>query len=219
MNGTGGGCFYLCSQIQQDIVTTRAEIRKQIRLKRQQLSATDQQHASQAIVDNLANSPLFRNSQRIAAFLSNDGEPDLTSLMHRAWQQKKQWHLPIIGLPNVNHLWFAPYYKNDPLLTNRFGIGEPDTPLHEASRSYGLDLVLMPLVAFDAQGNRLGMGKGYYDRTLKFLRLRHYWRKPRLVGIAYELQKCEQLPQHPWDIPLDAIVTEKSVYNIRQLKL
>ncbi len=200
-------------------VISRAEIRKQIRSKRQQLSATDQQHASQAIADNLANSQLFRNSHRIAGFLSNDSEPDLTPLMQLAWQQKKQWHLPIIGLPNVNHLWFAPYKKNDPLVFNRFGIGEPDTPLHETTRSYGLDLVLMPLVAFDIQGNRLGMGKGYYDRTLKFLRLRKHWRKPRLVGIAYELQKFEQLPFQSWDIPLDAVVTEKSVYNIRQLNI
>lgn len=201
------------------IVTARAEIRKQIRLRRQQLSATDQHHASLAITNNLSNSHLFRNSQRIAGFLSNDSEPDLTPLMQLAWQQKKQWLLPIIGLPNVNHLWFAPYKENEPLVTNRFGIGEPDTPLHDATRSYGLDLVLMPLVAFDTSGNRLGMGKGYYDRTLKFLRLRRHWRKPRLVGIAYELQKFEQLPSQSWDIPLDAIVTEKSIYNIRQLTL
>lgn len=109
--------------------------------------------------------------------------------------------------------------KNDALITNRFGIDEPDTPLHQTTRSYGLDLVLMPLVAFDIEGNRLGMGKGYYDRTLKFLHLRRHWRKPRLVGIAYELQKFEQLPKQAWDIPLDAIVTEKAVYNINQLNL
>ena len=196
-------------------MTGRAEIRKQIRLKRQQLSAVDQEHASQAIANNLANSKLFRNSKRIAGFLSHDGEPDLTPLMQLAWQQKKSWHLPIIGLPNINHLWFAPYRENDALVTNRFGIGEPDTPLHNTTRSHGLDLVLMPLVAFDLHGNRLGMGKGYYDRTLKFLRLRSHWRKPRLVGIAYELQKLEQISCQPWDIPLDAVVTEKTVYNIR----
>ncbi|HHJ81260.1 MAG TPA: 5-formyltetrahydrofolate cyclo-ligase, partial [Candidatus Tenderia electrophaga] len=78
------------------IVTTRAEIRKQLRLRRQQLSATVQHHASLAIAHNLGNSQLFRNSQRIAGFLSNDSEPDLTALMQLAWQQKKQWHLPII---------------------------------------------------------------------------------------------------------------------------
>lgn len=200
-------------------MNSRSDIRKQVRQQRNQLSTKQRQHASQSIAENLANTHLFRNSQRIAGFLSNDSEPDLTPLMQLAWQRHKLWHLPIIGLPNINHLWFAPYKKNDALITNRFGIDEPDTPLHQTTRSYGLDLVLMPLVAFDIEGNRLGMGKGYYDRTLKFLHLRRHWRKPRLVGIAYELQKFEQLPKQAWDIPLDAIVTEKAVYNINQLNL
>ncbi len=210
--------FYFQS-IHQTIVNSRSDIRKQVRQLRNQLSAQQRQHASQSITKNLAKTHLFRNSQRIAGFLSNDSEPDLTRLMQLAWQQYKQWHLPVIGLPNINHLWFAPYKENDTLVINRFGIGEPDTPLHQTTRSYGLDLVLMPLVAFDIEGNRLGMGKGYYDRTLKFLHLRRHWRKPRLVGIAYELQKFDQLPKQAWDIPLDVIVTEKSVYNINHLHL
>lgn len=198
---------------------SRAAIRKQIRLKRRQLSAAERQHASQTIAANLANTHLFRNSRRIAGFLSNDGEPDLTALMRLAWRRGKHWHLPVIGMPNINHLWFAPYAEDDDLAINRFGIGEPITPLHETTRSYGLDLVLMPLVAFDIHGNRLGMGKGYYDRTLEFLHRRRHWRKPRLVGIAFEFQRFERLPQQPWDVPLDAIVTEATVYNVHRLKL
>lgn len=198
---------------------SRAEIRTQIRLKRRQLNEAERQHASQAIAANLANTHLFRNSRRIAGFLSNDGEPDLMALMRLAWRRKKHWHLPVIGMPNINRLWFAPYAEDDALAINRFGISEPITPLHETTRSYGLDLVLMPLVAFDIHGNRLGMGKGYYDRTLEFLRRRHHWCKPRLVGIAFELQKFEQLPQQPWDVPLDAIITEATVYNVRRLTL
>lgn len=198
---------------------SRAEIRTQIRFKRRQLNEAERQHASRAIAANLANTHLFRNSRRIAGFLSNDGEPDLTALMQLAWRRKKHWHLPVIGMPNVNHLWFAPYAEDDALAINRFGINEPITPLHETTRSYGLDLVLMPLVAFDIHGNRLGMGKGYYDRTLEFLHRRRHWRKPRLVGIAFELQKFEQLPQQPWDVPLDAIVTEATVYNVRRFTL
>ena len=211
--------FILSAKQKAASLNSRNEIRKQVRQQRRQLNKREVQHASLAIADNLSNTHLFRNAQRIAGFLSNEGEPDLTSLMQLAWKHQKLWHLPIIGLPNVNHLWFAPYHPGDLLVTNRFGIGEPDKALHKSARSYSLDIVLMPLVAFDVQGNRLGMGKGYYDRTLKFLRLRHHWRKPRLVGIAYELQKFDQLPQQPWDIPLDAIVTEKTVYNVGQLKL
>ena len=200
-------------------LNSRNEIRKQVRQQRRQLSNRDVQHASQAIADNLSTTHLFRNAKHIAGFLSNDSEPDLTSLMRLAWKNKKRWHLPIIGLPNINHLWFAPYHEDDLLVANHFGINEPDKALYKSTRCYSLDIVLMPLVAFDLHGNRLGMGKGYYDRTLKFLHLRRYWRKPRLVGIAYELQKFDQLPPQPWDIPLDAIVTEKTVYNVSQLKL
>lgn len=200
-------------------MSSRATIRKQIRLRRQQLSEAERQDASRSIAANVAHTHVFCYSLRIAGFLSNDGEPDLTPLMQLAWRRKKRWHLPVIGRPNINQLWFAPYAAADELVTNRFGIGEPVTPLHETTRSYGLDLVLMPLVAFDSHGNRLGMGKGYYDRTLEFLHRRRHWRKPRLVGVAFEFQKVERLPQQPWDVPLDAIVTEQSVYNVRRLNL
>lgn len=198
---------------------SRSAIRKQVRKVRQQLTLSQRQQTSQNICNNLSNSKLFRNSKRVAGFLANDGEPSLDPLMALAWSQGKQWHLPIIGLPNINRLWFAPYNQGDTLTLNRYGIAEPDIHLHQTPKPWGLELILMPLVAFDTSGNRLGMGKGYYDRTLNFLRHRHHWHKPRLVGIAYEFQKFEHLPLQPWDIPLDAIVTEKAVYNITQLKL
>lgn len=200
------------------MTTSRADIRKQIRRQRQQLSDAQRYEATLAITANLAHTPLFRQSRRIAGFIANDGEPSLDPLMQLAWARRKQWHLPIIGLPNINHLWFGRYDEGDELTLNRYGIPEPDIALHQTTPAWGLDLVLMPLVAFDEQGNRLGMGKGYYDRTLKFLRHRCHWRKPRLVGIAYEFQRMEQLPFQSWDIPLDAIVTEQSVYNVRKLK-
>ena len=186
---------------------------------RQQLLPHQQKAASKNICRNLGSTALFRNSRRIAGYISNENEPNLTPLMELAWSRKQHWHLPIIGLPNINHLWFAPYASGAPLTLNRFGIEEPDIHLYQTPKPWGLDLILMPLVAFDANGNRLGMGKGYYDRTLKFLRHRCSWRKPRLVGIAYEFQRIDTLPFQPWDIPLDAIVTEKTVYNIAQLPL
>ena len=70
----------------------------------------------------------------------------------------------------------------------------------------------MPLVGFDQQGYRLGMGGGYYDATLAFMQHRRLWRKPRLVGVAYECQRVETLPHDPWDMPLDAVLTERQLY-------
>jgi 5-formyltetrahydrofolate cyclo-ligase len=69
--------------------------------------------------------------------------------------------------------------------------------------------MLLPLVAFDKNGNRIGMGGGFYDHTLAYLNIRKVWRKPKLIGLAHELQKVKQLQSNPWDIPLDGVVTEK----------
>ena len=71
----------------------------------------------------------------------------------------------------------------------------------------------MPLVGFDLNGYRLGMGGGFYDTSLAYLRRRSAWKKPFLMGIAYECQKVETLPRDPWDIPLDAVLTEKKLYR------
>ena len=78
-----------------------------------------------------------------------------------------------------------------------------------------LDLVLVPLVAFDDRGNRLGMGGGYYDQTFAFLSQRQHYRRPTLLGVAYEFQRLVALPVQAWDIPLDGVATEKRVQWIR----
>ena len=70
-----------------------------------------------------------------------------------------------------------------------------------------------PLVAFDVSGNRVGMGGGFYDRTLAYLQHRRYWRKPVLAGLAHEIQKVAQLDTQSWDIPLDYVITEKQIYK------
>lgn len=106
---------------------------------------------------------------------------------------------------------FGRMFAGTPMTSNRYGIPEPvdAKPLHARQ----LDLLLMPLVGFDLAGRRLGMGGGYYDATLAFLRHRRHWRKPRLVGVAFECQRVETLPHDPWDMPLDAVLTEKRLYR------
>ncbi len=193
----------------------RAEIRKQMRRQRRALDGRELSQRSLAIADQLQRSRLFHNAQRIAGFIASDGEPSLEPLMQQAWQLGKTWHLPIIGMPNINRLWFAPYADGDALVANRYGIPEPAVHLCHTPKPLALDLILMPLVAFDAQGNRLGMGKGYYDRTLSFLHRRRHWCKPRLIGIAHDFQRVGALPFQAWDVPLDAIVTEAGVYPVR----
>ncbi len=196
-------------------MTSRAQIRQRIRQQRRCFSQAQRLVATEAICAHVAGSTLFRNSATLAGFVANENEPDLSAVMHQSWATGKAWHLPIIGLPFLNHLWFGRYDQGDRLKANRFGIAEPEVALARATPPWGLDLVLMPLVAFDLQGNRLGMGKGYYDRTLSYLRHRHHWRKPRLIGVAYEFQRVDALPLQRWDVPLDGVVTENSLYIFR----
>jgi 5-formyltetrahydrofolate cyclo-ligase len=122
----------------------------------------------------------------------------------------KVCYLPVIT-PRQS-LWFAPYAEGDPLALNRFGIPEPARPGLSLVGARALDLILTPLVAFDDQGHRLGMGGGFYDRTLSFLRQRHAWHKPRLLGVAHELQRISALTAEPWDVPLDGVATDMQLY-------
>lgn len=133
---------------------------------------------------------------------------DLSPLISRLWSMGKRTYLP--GL-HGQELWFLPYTRYTPLCRNRFGIPEPDAPPRSRCLRQALDLVLMPLVAFDESGNRLGMGGGYYDRTFAYLLNRRRWRRPMLLGVAYEFQCVESLPTRHWDVPLDGVVTDKRV--------
>lgn len=191
----------------------RIELRQQMRNQRRTLDPAEREYCAIRLAEHIAASALFRNSQHIAFYLSNDGEVDLWPLLEHAWQRDKTCYLPVLGLRHSCRLWFIPYHSNDELIPNQFGILEPQHRRSERLRkAISLDLILAPLVAFDAKGNRLGMGGGYYDRTLGFLRQRRYWRKPRLLGTAYAFQRTShQLPVQPWDVPLDAIATEQGI--------
>ena len=192
-------------------------LRKQIRQQRRALSDSEREHAAFLLCERIAASRAFKQSKHIAFYLTNDGEIDLSLLIKHAWQQGKHCYLPVLAEPNTKRLWFIPYTPNTKLINNRFGIPEPiHTNRMRLRKTLSLDLILMPLVAFDPQGNRVGMGGGFYDRTLAFLRQRKYWHKPTLLGVAYDFQKQEQLKTNQWDVPLQAVATEKDLYRGNQ---
>jgi len=210
---TGGGHLLPRITVQPNSMQNLRKLRQQIRAQRRALTAKQQKLHSQNIAKRLINSTLFLRSKRIAFYLSEDGEVDLTPILNRAHQMGKECFLPVIHKGPKYTLWFCKYQPGDKLIPNHFGINEPDHLKHLPVKPWGLDLILMPLVAFDIQRNRLGMGGGYYDRTLNFLRTRSYWHSPYLVGIAHECQKVDQLPIRHWDIPLQGVVTENSFYR------
>jgi 5-formyltetrahydrofolate cyclo-ligase len=151
-----------------------------------------------------------RRARRVACYLANDGEMDVGPVMDLLRASGGRVFLPSL---HGRELWFFPYDNGTPLRANRFGIPEPELSAQNRCRPRDLDLVLMPLVAFDTAGNRLGMGGGYYDRTFSYLRNRVTWKKPLLIGIAYEFQRLESLPSQPWDIALHGVATERQVYH------
>lgn len=196
------------------LMTSRVELRRQMRRRRRALSLAERLARAECLAQGLAATHLFRSSRRIACYLSQDGELDLTPLMRRAWAMQKTCYLPVVRAFHPPRLWFAPYCEGDPLVCNRFGIPEPHLPLREPARAAVLDLILVPLVAFDEYGNRLGMGAGFYDRTFAFLKQRHFWQRPRLLGIGYDFQKVEDLQAQPWDVPLQGIATDARIYRV-----
>lgn len=183
--------------------------RKKIRSIRRQLDPDQQYKAACQLSKRLASSLLFIRSKHIAFYLPNDGEIDPTLLMERAWQQKKICYLPVLA-PLDKKLLFVSYNRDDELRFNQFGIPEPLLQSHKTRAAWALDLVITPLVAFDLQGNRLGMGGGYYDRTFAFMQGTSKPKKPKLLGAAHAFQQCEALPRQAWDIPLTAIFTDRT---------
>ncbi len=189
-------------------LSTRSHIRREMRHRRRNLSGQQRAALAERLARRLSSSRAFRRSLRIAVYLPNDGEMDLHPLIRRAWKAGKQCYLPSLSR---QRLWFLPYRSDTPLRPNRFGIPEPDLSPRRRWSLQTLDIALAPLVGFDDQGNRLGMGGGYYDRTFAYLASRSHWRRPLIIGIAYEFQRLQELPCHHWDVPLHGVATEQGL--------
>ena len=192
---------------------SRQQLRRTLRQRRRGLSAAQRRQAARLLSQRLRRLPEVKRARRVALYLPNDGEIDPRPLID--WFRRRGAHvyLPVLRPLSDNRLWFVHYHASTPMRTNRFSIPEPCTRhgAHHARRlpAWALDLVLMPLVGFDASGNRLGMGGGFYDRTFAFRRLRRP--HPCLIGLAHDCQYVERLPAADWDIPLDAIVSDARV--------
>ena len=182
--------------------TLRNQLRQQIRKTRANLTALQQQQAEDSITQQALALIEERNAQHIALYLSFDGEISTEKLIKTLWAQGKQVYLPVLHPFNPNHLLFLRYLPDTPMLKNKFGILEPKLNVQNVLPLDELDILFTPLVAFDKQGNRLGMGGGFYDRTLQ------NWQNSSFipVGLAHQCQQVEQLPTEAWDVPLHQIL-------------
>ena len=182
--------------------TLRHQLRQQIRKTRANLTALQQQQAENFITQQALALIEARNAQHIALYVSFDGEISTDKLIKTLWAQDKHVYLPVLHPFNPNHLLFLRYLPDTPMLKNKFGIWEPKLNVQSVLPLDELDILFTPLVAFDKQGNRLGMGGGFYDRTLQ------NWQNSSFipVGLAHQCQQVEQLPTEAWDVPLHQIL-------------
>jgi 5-formyltetrahydrofolate cyclo-ligase len=188
----------------------KSALRRQLKSARNAYSPAARRKAARASLRLALRHGLLLRARRIGVYLPHGGEFDAQFLITQIQLMRRECYAPV--LPQRGRvLRFARLARDTRMTRNRFGIAEPvdARPL----RARQLDLLLLPLVGFDHEGYRLGMGGGFYDATLAFMRHRRNWRKPRLVGIAYECQRVESLPHDPWDMPLDAVLTERQLYR------
>lgn len=202
-------------------IQDRKKLRQELLSKRRQLNPEIHRILSAIICQKIINSTIFKNSQTIACYLSANNEVDLTNVIQTIWQQKKQCYIPIISQSIKHHMDFIRYDASDELQCNKYGINEPYYQQTKLIKPQQLDLVLMPIVGFDDNLNRLGYGGGYYDYTFAFLhKLRQEYftqnslqhklqNKPYLLGIAFSWQKLEKkITALNTDIALDAVITD-----------
>ncbi|TRX54586.1 5-formyltetrahydrofolate cyclo-ligase [Thalassomonas sp. M1454] len=194
----------------------RQALRKQVRKCRQQLSINDQQQAAIDLCQQLIQQPSIINAQTISVYLANDGEISLEPFIQWCWQQNKKVYLPVIHPFSSGHLLFLHYQQTTTLVANKYNILEPKLAVTNVLPFNQLDVLIAPLVAFDAQGNRLGMGGGFYDRTLSS------WHNQKIlseqvhlspIGVAHDCQLLTAIPSQHWDIPLPQIITATKHYS------
>jgi 5-formyltetrahydrofolate cyclo-ligase len=183
------------------------QIRIRISAQRRQLPRQTAAAAAAAAGHNLLQLPEFSKATRIAAYLAINGEIGTELVIRTAWQLSKKVYLPV--LQPAGALLFAPYEPDSQMRNNRYRIPEPEiTVSNSLLTAADLDLLIVPLVAFDHYCQRIGMGAGYYDRTLAG----HGSNKPVRIGLAYSLQQVAVIRAQTWDIPMHKIVTEDKVF-------
>lgn len=196
------------------IATQKKALRTRMRKQRKALTVRQQKIATLNLMKQLNRSRLLLRYTYIALYLGNDGELNPEPLIPLLLARKKKIYLPVIH-PLIKHrLCFCEFNARTKLQTNRFGIKEPSFSLSKKMDRQHLSLVLLPLVAFDVKGNRVGMGGGFYDRSFAY-KHKSAGNKPRLFGLAHAFQEQPSLPTESWDVALDGILTDKRFYRFK----
>lgn len=184
----------------------KSALRRSMKQSRQRLSTQQQRLAARQLANRLRKHPLYQNAHYVAGYAAVGGEIDPLPLLRHADRLGKKVYLPVL---TDDKMLFVRYRPGTTALTpNRFDIPEPRWHEGHPLAPAQLDLVLLPLLAFDVRRQRLGMGGGFYDRTFAFKRQRHANAKPVLLGIAHAFQQVDKVPTNDWDIGLRGVATD-----------
>lgn len=187
----------------------KSVLRKQMQTVRSELS--DRETRSQAICDRWLQSDLHRNARAIVGYVNVRSEVSTRALIESCWQTNRRVAVPYCVDRHLELTWITAWTD---LESGRFGILEPIEPLRtDATRCpqvAELDVILVPGVAFDRQGGRLGHGQGFYDRLLSQVS-----QQTTLVGVAFDCQIVPHIPTEPHDVPMDFVLTESALHACR----
>jgi 5-formyltetrahydrofolate cyclo-ligase len=183
-------------------------LRRELRTRRRAIQGAARARAARQLAHRVDAARWLRAGRRIGLYLSMPEEIDTAPLLALACERGCEVALPrVVSLRHDRMRFFD---MTGRIVRGAFGILESQGGQARAARE--LDVVFLPLVGFDARGNRIGMGRGFYDRHFAHrLHLRAY-RRPLLVGLAYSVQQVAALPSAAHDVPVDAIVTESSTW-------
>lgn len=221
-SGTFGDHFRMhpdTPSLSHDQQRLRQQLRRELRARRRALTPTAQAHAARTLCRQLLRLPGLRRGSHLAAYVASDGEIDPAAFLDVILRRGATVWLPVLarrpaasapGMHFARHPGHTAGARRSPRhhpgrhwQTNAYGLREPRNRTRRAA--WQLDAILLPLVGFDARGQRLGMGGGFYDRLLADLDRRP--RRPRLIGLAHDLQQVDALPVATWDRPVTLVVT------------
>jgi 5-formyltetrahydrofolate cyclo-ligase len=183
-------------------------IRRSLRDQRLALDDEARRRAAEAVATHVL--PLLHDVTTVGAYLAVGGEVDPTVAVSWLWEHGVAVYVPRVAASRT--MVFAQLRAGAAPIPGAYGIPQP--PLDELVRPPArLDVVLLPLVAFDRTGTRVGSGAGFYDRAFAFRHDQPWGSRPLLVGLAYSWQELPRLERRSWDVPLDYIATEAELIS------
>ena len=182
-----------------------------MRNRRRAMSSRQQYEAAQSILKTIKEQNVLDNAKRVAIYFAIDGEVNPLEMPQYFYHSKRNWYLPRLHQSGKKMMDFALFTAGTKMAVNKFGILEPSSEGEPANK---MDIIFLPLVGFDRNGNRLGMGGGYYDSTLAFAN-QDGLSNTMLIGLAHHFQEKPQLSPRSWDVKLDMIITDHEIICVK----